>query len=94
MMTLVNFLYCSSYRGVDVGVSRSFHYSSGAAQTFHEDGFKIKPDEFEDELTYDPENEQRTYPVVVLMETDNPQGKVMVASTALMEVVWNVKSFV
>ena len=63
-----------SYSGEGVGVSRSFHYSAGADQRFKEEHFTIRPDNFEDQLTYDPENEQRTFPVVILMETDNPQG--------------------
>ena len=55
-------------------MSRSFHYSAGSEQVFKEEGFTIRPEEFGEELTYDPENEQRTFPVVILMETDNPQG--------------------
>ena len=55
-------------------MSRSFHYSAGSSQVFKEEGFTIRPEEFGEELTYDPENEQTTFPVVILMETDDPQG--------------------
>lgn len=61
-----------------MGVSRSFHYSSGCNQQFKEESFTIRPDEFEEELTYDPENDQMTFPVVIVMETDTPQGKLCV----------------
>ena len=58
-----------------MSVSRSFHYSAGSAQEFKEEGFTLRPADFEDELTYDPENEHTSFPVVILMETDTPQGK-------------------
>ena len=63
-----------SYSSEEVGVSRSFHYSAGCDQQFKEDSFTIRPDEFGEELAYDAENDHRTFPVVILMETDNPQG--------------------
>ena len=65
---------CRSYGEDGVTASRSFHYSSGSGQEFKEDGFTIRPADFEDELTYDPENENASFPVVILMETDTPQG--------------------
>ena len=64
-----------SYSEEGVSVSRSFHYSAGSAQEFKEEGFTLRPADFEDELTYDPENEHTSFPVVILMETDTPQGK-------------------
>ena len=67
-------MHYRSYSGEGVSASRSFHYSAGSAQEFKEEGFTIRPADFEDELTYDPENEHTSFPVVVLMETDTPQG--------------------
>ena len=58
-----------------MSASRSFHYSAGSAQEFKEVGFTIRPAEFGEELTYDPENEHMSFPVVILMETDTPQGR-------------------
>ena len=55
-------------------VSRSYHYAAGSGQEFKEEGFTIKPADFEEELTYDPESEHAVFPVIILMETDTPEG--------------------
>ena len=60
-----------------MSASRSFHYSAGSGQEFKEEGFTIQPADFEDGLTYDPESEHPLFPVVILMETDTPQGRYM-----------------
>ena len=64
-------------------MSRSIHYSAGSGQQFKEESFTIKPADFEEELSYDPENEHTSFPVVILMETDDPQGKAHVVTCVM-----------
>ena len=66
----------SLYSGEGVTVSQTFHYSAGCEQQFGETSFTIAPGQLQEEqLTFDPENGQDRFPVVILMEVDSTDGK-------------------
>ena len=56
-------------------VSSTFQYPAGSEQRFSETGYTIAPGDLqEDQLSYDPENDQQKFPVAILLETNTGDG--------------------
>ena len=64
----------SPYSGEGATVSRPYRYSHGSEQEFTEEAYTVAPAEMEEQMTYDPENGQSTFPIAVLMETARNEG--------------------
>ena len=64
----------SPYSGEGATVSRPYRYSHGSEQQFTEEAYTVAPAEMEEQMTYDPENGQSTFPIAVLMETARNEG--------------------
>ena len=60
----------------DVIISPTFRYPSGSDQQFQESGYIVTPSDIDsDKLTYDPENDQHRFPLVILMQTTSDLSK-------------------
>ena len=67
--------FYSPYSGEGATVSRPYRYPHGSEQQFTEEAYTVAPVEMEEEqMTYDPENGQTTFPIAVLMETARNEG--------------------
>ena len=64
----------SPYSGEGATVSRPYRYPHGSEQQFTEEAYTVAPAEMEEQMTYDPENGQTTFPIAVLMETARNEG--------------------
>ncbi len=74
----VNCFYLSSLNvsDEDVIISRTFRYSSGSDQQFQQSDYIVTPSDMDsDKLTYDPENDQHRFPLVILMQTTSDLSK-------------------
>ena len=56
-------------------MSRPYHYAAGSEQKFDESSYILSLAQLGEEGTaYNPENGCNSFPVVIVMNTDNPEG--------------------
>lgn len=57
-------------------ISEPFRYPSGSDQHFKQEGYVVSPALIEeDKLTYDPESDKTHYPLVIVMQSEDNQGR-------------------
>lgn len=67
------------------GISPSYRYTASSDQQFQHGEYAIIPTDIdEDKLSYDPENDQHLFPLVILMQTTTDQSKFLLPTSHLL----------